>query len=167
MDGLCSSKKTNNFLRFFETMAHSPHLLFLSVTNCLSCLTFYLELYFCFITGSNTVLTFHSIIDFKIVFIEWAKRIKMKADSKRKTKTQSKKEAWVKKTYDKISSMTWKTSRAVANKSKPNINDWVGKQHPVRVTQWTKDVHLGKRRLQLGTPVILSDLEQRALLFES
>lgn len=92
----------------------------------------------------------------------------MKADFKRKTKIQSKKkkEAQVKKTYDKISPMTWISSRVVANKSKPNINDWVGK-HPVRVTQWTKDIHLGKRRLQLGTPLILSDLEQRALLFES
>lgn len=63
--------------------------------------------------------------------------------------------------------MSWKTSRVVANKSESNINDWVGKQHPVRVTQWTKDVHLGKGRLQLGTLLNLSDKEQRALLFES
>lgn len=53
----------------------------------------------------------------------------MKADSKRKTKSQpkkKKKEARVKKKkpYNKISSMSWKTSRVVANKSEPNINDW-------------------------------------------
>lgn len=50
-------------------MAHSPHVLILSVTNCRPCLTFYLEqaVLLCFITGSNTALTSHSVIDFKIV----------------------------------------------------------------------------------------------------
>lgn len=52
----------------------------------------------------------------------------MKADSKRKTKSQPKKKkgskSQKKKPYNKISSMSWKTSRVVANKSEPNINDW-------------------------------------------